>query len=191
MQTLLASEFNITDVESFRSLLTKTGGVVAGSAVLAAKTGTFTPNDLDIWVRYNQNIMVQYADDRFDTESVTEVYTNELLKLGYKPAQTSFTARDYHSYKTIVKIHQYANDNGKIIQVIFTTIPPIPNIDTFDFDICQFYWNAETDTISGPAGLEGPDGKIKSFRYIKGSRMDEKTKKRKEKYETRGFVFAQ
>ena len=191
MQTLLASEFNITDVESFRKLLTKTGGVVAGSAVLAAKMGTFTPNDLDIWVRYNQNFMVQYADDGFDTESVTDVYTNELLKLGYKPAQTSFTARDYHSYKTIAKIHQYANDNGKIIQVIFTTIPPIPNIDTFDFDICQFYWNAETDTICGPAGLEGPDGKIQSFRYIKGSRMDEKTKKRKEKYETRGFVFAQ
>ena len=190
MQALLSSEFNITDVESFRKLLTTTGGVVAGSSVLAAKTGTFTPNDLDIWVRYNQHVMVQYADDRFDAEDVTDVYKNELLKLGYKTATTSFTARDYQSYKTIVKIHQYANENGKTIQVIFTTIPPIPNIDTFDFDICQFYWNAETDTISGPAGVEGPDGKIQSFRYIKSHQMDEKTKKRKEKYEARGFVFA-
>ena len=60
MQTLLASEFNITDVESFRSLLTKTGGVVAGSAVLAAKMGTFTPNDLDIWIPYNDNVFDVY-----------------------------------------------------------------------------------------------------------------------------------
>ena len=189
MQTLLSSEFNITDVESFRKLLTTTGGVVAGSAVLAAKTGTFTPNDLDIWVRYNEHVMVN--KDTFDFAGVTDVYKNELLKLGYKSVPTSFTARDYQSYKTILTIHQYANDNGKIIQVIFTTIPPIPNIDTFDFDICQFYWNAETDTISGPAGVEGPDGKIQSFRYIKNHQMDEKTKKRKEKYEARGFVFAQ
>lgn len=188
MQALLSSEFNITDVESFRKLLTTTGGVVAGSAVLAAKTGTFTPNDLDIWVRYNEHVMVN--KDTFDFAGVTDVYKNELLKLGYKSVPTSFTARDYQSYKTILTIHQYANDNGKIIQVIFTTIAPIPNIDTFDFDICQFYWNAETDTISGPAGVEGPDGKIQSFRYIKNHQMDEKTKKRKEKYEARGFVFA-
>jgi hypothetical protein len=169
MQTLLTSEFNITDVESFRSLLTKTGGVVAGSAVLAAKTGTFTPNDLDIWIPYNDNVF--------------DVYTNALLKLGYKIVPTSFTVRDWE---------QYANDNGKVIQVICTLISPIPIIDTFDFDICQFYWNAETDTISGPTGLEGPDRKIQSFRYIgKSSKMDENTMKRKEKYETRGFVFAQ
>ena len=196
MQTLLASEFNITDVESFRSLLTKTGGVVAGSSVLAAKMGTFTPNDLDIWVQYAfPNNGVHHGEDALYMKSLDDdrinIYDRELIKLGYKNVPASFTSRDYHSYITIETIQQYANDNGKVIQVIFTRIPPIPNIDTFDFDICQFYWNAETDTISGPAGLEGPDGKIQSFRYIKGSRMDEKTKKRKEKYETRGFVFAQ
>jgi len=200
MQTLLASEFNITDVESFRSLLTKTGGVVAGSSVLASKTGTFTPNDLDIWVQYafpnnGVNYTSLYGENTLYMKSLDDdrinIYDRELLKLGYKGVPVSFTARDYESYKTIETIRQYANDNGKVIQVIFTRIPPIPNIDTFDFDICQFYWNAETDTICGPAGLEGPDGKIQTFRYIKGSRMDEKTKKRKEKYETRGFVFAQ
>ncbi len=201
MESLITS-YGI-DFESFHKTMKSLDGIVAGSSALAAylkQEGIdpgFVPNDLDIFIEG----WIELARDRNGWEIVGKNMIRSLDKMRNFLAPYGFTENDkfgtldaptegyYASLKKILKVTSFTNKDNKEIQVIVIGSPKLLAHITQDFDLsaCISWWDAFTNVFRTLDPVATKRKEMYFVRENEASEIEEKTKKRVEKYIARGF----
>lgn len=205
MQSILSS-FHL-EIPSFSELLEATGGIVAGSAALAAYTATcpdtFIPNDLDIWV---------HSDFFTQDESVgpaPKYHPGVAVRLGYNYLFRYFFAQ--HGYTEIVRPVQSDSEytsnpvfailrsiqrfqhktSGRVIQVMHCKVPVTEILGTFDLSVAQTWWIPSSHPSFPEGFLQTQDPVATQERKMYSLRepSTDREKERIAKYEARGFTL--
>lgn len=116
------------------------------------ETGTFVPNDIDIWVHNFTNREENATDEWLRLKKSTNLlYKKYLEGRGYHEELGDINEEGYKTgrlSKVIGKIYRFKNNEGKKVQVINTLVTVKQAIGTFDFDICMRSWNVGESTNS-------------------------------------------
>lgn len=195
MDSILAS-FHL-EPETFRGLLQATGGIVAGSAALAAYLpNTFTPNDLDIWVPSDSYAQSATAED-LDSALVvrkTQLYLfryffqthgyEEVTCLAQSDAE--YTSNPVFAILRSIQRFQHPT-SGHSIQVIHCKVPVEQVLETFDLSVAKTWWDPLLN--NGTLHTHDPVATQRKEMYsLRESTTDRETM-RIRKYITRGFTF--
>ena len=201
MESLITS-YGI-NFQAFQNTIKRVDGLVAGSSALAEylkQEGIepgFQPNDLDIFIEgfielardangweINGKTMIRSLDKMRDFLGTYGFSEND--KFGTIDAPTEGY---YTSLKKILKVTSFTNKDNKEIQVIVIGSPKLIQHISNDFDLsaCISWWDAFTNTFKT---LDPVTTKRKEMYFVReneASEIEEKTKKRAEKYVSRGF----
>ena len=177
MQTLLSSYFPYAP---FRDLLAEVGGVIAGSAALAAyltehNVPSFVPADLDIWIRGAPRTNKQIGI------SVLWRVQNHLERQGYYLTHYHHDC-DYAS-ADVTEIISMAKGTHRL-QLIGTVKNPVEYItESFDLSACITWWDPTTEEIETlyPADTQ------RKIIYLMHTSEEPRHHERVQKYVERGF----
>ncbi len=201
MQSILSS-FHL-DIRTFSELMHATGGIVAGSAALAALVAEapnkFVPNDLDIWVH----------SDFFGPEHgmVTPDHPGVAVRHGYmflfayflkqhgyvevdRPVQSDaeYTSNPVFSILRCIQRFQHA-ESGRVVQVMHCKVPVDAILDTFDLSAAMTWWVPSLHVHHREGFLHTKDISATKLglMYLLRDSITEREKLRIRKYEERGF----
>ena len=181
--------------EEFRTLLTETNSLVAGSAALALYLKQedvdpgFEPNDLDIWVEQNHDTW--FSSGRVNQLANDWKFALFLVKHGYDLTTKFDSTINEHYYSTMANIKHifhFINRDGKMIQVISVRDTNLVQYihEYFDLTASMSWWNSiENIFRTSYPGLTCR----KEFEILQNYRTQERTLKRVEKYKERGFTL--
>ena len=163
--------------------------MLAGSSVLAALTGTFEPNDLDIWLRLEDTSKLLCEEDKHAAEKTNGLRLNTLHRfLLESEYQRDYRSRDAIAYMEmdhlIHRIHNYTNKAGKKIQLISTKQRLSTVLNDFDLNICCCWWQGRSIYARHPMALLRREFELYSERQ---SKLTVHRLGRIDKYIGRGF----
>jgi hypothetical protein len=204
MEHVLA-EFGL-DLRKTQVAVARTGAMIAGSAVTAALTKMFMPNDIDIWVRLEADERLAPIKDGvriLDHEQRAHNSATNCLRLstldalltesGYKVDSTVSTDH-YYRGMTASLIHDVTNyiKDGKRVQLISTKLPLSKMLDDFDLSICCCWWQGDDIFCRYPLSLLRREmwlcgDHVADLDMIKPSRKAHRFR-RIQKYIERGFT---
>jgi hypothetical protein len=181
--------------EDFRTLMTETNALMAGSAALALylkQEGVdpgFEPNDLDIWVEETHDTWL--SSGRVNELANDWKFALFLVKHGYDLTTKYDSTVNAHYYNTmtdIKHIFHFINSDGKKVQVIMIRDSnPVQYIQRhFDLTACMSWWNSIDNVFR--TSFPGLTCK-KEIQILPGFSKEERTLKRVEKYIARGFII--
>lgn len=181
--------------EDFRSLLTTTNSLVAGSSALAMylqQNGVdpgFVPGDLDIWAEDTNDMIDSHGVFRQRSHNVQ--FTLFLIRNGYNLTDKFEEKQDeYEPLHQIRHILSFVNREGKQVQLILVRQPDLITYikSYFDLSPCVTWWNAAEDTFETMfASLT-----LQKKMYVHPSReVDVREVERIAKYESRGFSLTE
>ena len=181
--------------EDFRTLMTETNGLVAGSAALALylkQEGIdpgFEPNDMDIWVEETHDTW--YGNGRCKEFANSTKVAYFLIKNGYDITtkyDNSIRQDYYNTMANIRYIFDFINPSGKKIQLMMIRDPnPVQYVQRhFDLTACITWWNPIENVFR--TSFPGLTCK-KEMQILPGFSKEERTLKRVEKYVARGFII--
>jgi hypothetical protein len=196
MESILSS-FHL-DLSSFSELLHATGGVVAGSAALAAYvTGTpntFTPNDLDIWVHsdFFPDIL---TDEQHPCIAVRRGYlylfSYFMRQHGYKevqrPMQSDTEYKSNPVFAILRCIQRFQHPSGRVVQVMHCKVDVDAILDSFDLSVAQTWWVPSPHNREGHLYTRDAESVRAGVMYPLRATTTCREKERIQKYEARGF----
>jgi hypothetical protein len=194
------------DFLPFQLTVNSLDGLVAGSSALAAylkQEGIdpgFQPNDLDIFVpgylEHVRDARGHIAAGQYVIKSL-QTMKNFLSVYGFTE-NDKFGSIDelndsyYSSLAKIQKVTSFTNKGGKEIQVIVIDSNNLINHISKDFDLscCISWWDSSTNTFKT---MDPVTTKRKEMYFVRetDTEIEEKTKKRAEKYSSRGFKLTE
>jgi len=180
--------------EDLRSIMVKYRAIASGSSVLSVYTdNSFTPNDIDIWVRLPgksldyifpiyKDLLKYFARHGFDDEEINKKENvNEVGR---------YAASIPNGLNRIIKVIEFKNpDKTKKVQfILLHGCTPIDFIKTnFDISVCQTWWDPEKNVIDSVDPYHTKKMKM-YITYDKPlDKLHIKNKERVEKYKSRGF----
>lgn len=198
MQSILSS-FQL-DIHSFSELLHATGGIVAGSAALAAYVpNKFTPNDLDIWV-HSDFFPPQIGMMPPDHPAVAVrhgymyLFSYFMKQHGYvevnRPVQSDaeYTSNPVFAILRCIQRFQHSSSDH-IVQVMHCKIPVNTVLATFDLSVALTWWVPSLHPQHSEGFLHTKDAAAIKFGLMYSLReaTTDREKLRIKKYEERGF----
>ncbi len=181
MQSLLSS-FHL-EIDSFSKLLNATGGIVAGSAALAALVAgtpyTFTPNDLDIWVHSDSDPVYMFLFSYFfGQHGYSEVD---------QPMQSDTEYTSNPIFAILGCIQRFQHPSGCVVQVMHCKVCVDDVLDTFDLSVAATCWRPSSE--EGCLYNQDAESIHKGIMYSLRPPMTDREKERIHKYEARGFTM--
>ena len=181
--------------EGFRSLMTTTNSLVAGSAALALylqQNGVdpgFVPGDMDIWSEDTRDMIDSHGVFRQRSHNLE--FTLFLVRNGYNLTDKFEEKQgEYEPLHQIRHILSFMNREGKKIQLILLQQKELRTYIKIYFDLspCVTWWNAAEDTFE----TEFPRATLAKQMHLHPAReVSEREVARIEKYEARGFTLTE
>ena len=181
--------------EGFRSLMTSTNSLVAGSAALALylqQNGVdpgFVPGDMDIWAEDTRDMIDSHGVFRQRCHNLQ--FTLFLVRNGYNvSAKFEEKQGEYEPLHQIRHVLSFVNREGKQIQLILLQQKELRTYikSYFDLSPCVTWWNAAEDTFE----TEFPRTTLaKQMHLHPAIEAGEREVARIEKYEARGFTLTE
>uniref|UniRef100_A0A6C0KTW8 Uncharacterized protein n=1 Tax=viral metagenome TaxID=1070528 RepID=A0A6C0KTW8_9ZZZZ len=181
------------DFPAFRTLLSTTNSLVAGSAALYAyfkEHGVdpqFVPGDLDIWMEDNHDLIALHGS--YEQRGNLYRFTNFLLQQGYN-VTTKFEVNhdgDYSKVHHISQIFSFMNSDQKEIQLILLNYRKLKEYvqQYFDLSPCMTWWNAKENQME----TIHPDTIEHKMHIMSDLEVGSRQLARIQKYEARGFCL--
>lgn len=189
------------DFAKFKSIITSTGAIVAGSFALAGylkQEGIepgYEPGDIDIFV-YDKvsgcgSERCDRCRDLISTKNSKDII-QLLIEHDFKDSGkfsdlTDMNDSYYGSMNAINKVYSYVNESGKEVQIVSISRENVlKHIQTdFDLSICVSWWDSNHNTFMTYDGAKT----CKKQMYCTHDIAEDKTLTRIEKYKSRGFTL--
>jgi len=181
--------------EGFRTLMTTTNSLVAGSAALSMylrQNGVdpgFVPGDMDIWAEDTNDMIDSHAVFRQRSHNVQ--FTLFLIQNGYNLTDKFEEKQaEYEPLHQIRHILSFVNREGKEVQLILVHQSNLLAYikSYFDLSPCVSWWNAAEDVFE----TEFPRTTLAKQMHVHPSmEVGEREIARIEKYESRGFALTE